>query len=71
MINPYVSDQALASRLKKHGLVGWPPTAESLAELVINTSDRLDAICDTLKLETIKDHRGNWLVRPKGDDQLW
>lgn len=68
MINPHISSQAFARRLKKYGLVGWPPTAESLAELVIDTSNRLDAVCNELKIETIKDHRGNWLVRPKGDD---
>lgn len=67
----YYRSETFAERLKKYGLIGWPPTVESLAELVIDTSDRLDVICDALDIDTVKDHRGKWSIHPKGDDRPW
>ena len=68
----YTNDnQLMAQRLKQHGLVGWPPTSESLAQFALDTSNRIDAICNALGIMTTKDHRGRWSVQLKGDDHRW
>ena len=48
--------------LAAHGFDHWP-TDEELARYLMDTNDRMDALCKALSLRTVQDVRGRWTVR--------
>lgn len=59
----YFSDMLRTDKLlKTHGFDRWP-TEEEIVLYLLETNDRIDAICSFVGLETSKDIRGRWVVR--------
>lgn len=53
---------ATRQELLRHGFDGWPTDEEALRYL-LDTNDRLDAVCAALGVVAEKDFRGRWRVR--------
>lgn len=47
--------------LRDHGFESWPTEAETVYYLM-DISDRIDAVCKSIGVETRKDVRGRWQV---------
>ena len=58
----YFADTIATQReLRRHGFEAWPTEEEAL-RYPFDVSDRLDAVCDALGIDTGKDVRGKWRV---------
>lgn len=47
--------------LRRHGFDSWP-SKEDLLRYLLDTNDRIDAVCAALNVVTAKDVRGRWRV---------
>ena len=52
---------AMEQELRRHGFDSWP-SEEDLLRYLMDTNDRVDAVCAALGMVTAKDVRGRWLV---------
>lgn len=57
--------QSREDRLARCGL-GPKPSVDELVELVIELSDKLDALYDAARRAPVKDERGNWRAAKRG-----
>lgn len=60
--NYFARMSATCQELLRHGFDGWP-TEEEAVRYLLDTSDRIDAVCAELGIVTEKDVRGHWRVR--------
>lgn len=52
---------AMEQELRRHGFDSWP-SEEDLLRYLLDTNDRIDAVCTALNMVTAKDVRGRWHV---------
>lgn len=52
--------------LQNHGFDSWP-NQDELARYIMDTNDRIDAICEAFGYRTVQDIRGRWHVESLKD----